>query len=127
MSRPVALITGASAGIGLSFAEQLAAAGHDLVVVARRRDRLEALARRLGAAHQSTVEVLVADLASEAGIDAVAARAAAAPVDLVVNNAGIGGYRPFIELDPKVADALVAIHVRAVVRVTLAALPGMVE
>jgi short-subunit dehydrogenase len=71
--------------------------------------------------------VLVADLASEAGIEAVAARAAAAPLDLVINNAGIGGYRRFVELDPKVADALIAIHVRAVVRVTLAALPGMVE
>ena len=127
MSRPLALITGASAGIGQSFAEQLAATGHDLIVVARRRDRLEALAQRLGAAHQAKVEVLVADLASEAGIDAVAARAAAAPLDLVVNNAGIGGYRPFVELDPKVADALVSIHIRAVVQVTRAVLPGMVE
>lgn len=127
MSRPLALITGASAGIGQSFAEQLAAAGHDLIVVARRRDRLEALAERLGAAHQSKVEVLVADLASDAGIDAVAARAAAAPLDLVVNNAGIGGYRRFVELDPKVADALVSLHIRAVVQVTRAALPGMVE
>jgi len=127
MSRPLALITGASAGIGQSFAEQLAATGHDIIVVARRRERLEALAQRLGAAHQSKVEVLVADLASEAGIDAVAARAAAAPLDLVINNAGMGGYRRFVELDAKVADALVAIHIRAVVRVTLAALPGMVE
>ena len=74
MSLPLALVTGASAGIGQSFAEQLAASGHDLIVVARRRDRLEALAQRLGAEHQSKVEVLVADLASEAGIDAVAAR-----------------------------------------------------
>ena len=71
--------------------------------------------------------MLVANLASEAGIDAVAARAAAAPLDLVINNAGMGGYRRFVELNPKVADALIAIHIRAVVRVTLAALPGMVE
>jgi len=127
MSRPLALVTGASAGIGQSFAEQLAASGHDLIVVARRRDRLEALAQRLGAAHQSKVEVLIADLTSEAGIDAVSARAADAPLDLLVNNAGIGGYRRFVELDPKVADALVAIHIRAVVQVTRAALPGMVE
>ena len=66
-------------------------------------------------------------LASEAGIDAVAERAAAAPLDLVINNAGMGGYRRFVELEPKVADALIAVHIRAVVRVTLAALPGMVE
>ena len=106
---------------------ELAATGHDLIVVARRRDRLEALAQRLGTAHRSKVEVLVADLASEAGIDAVAERAAAAPLDLVINNAGMGGYRRFVELEPKVADALIAVHIRAVVRVTLAALPGMVE
>ena len=127
MSRPLALITGASAGIGLAFAEELAASGHDLIVVARRRERLEALAQRLGAAHQAKVEVLIADLASEAGIDAVSARAAATPLDLLVNNAGIGGYRRFVELDPKVADTLIAIHIRAVVQVTRAALPGMVE
>ena len=126
MSRPLALITGASAGIGLAFAEELAASGHDLIVVARRRERLEALAQRLGAAHQAKVEVLIADLASEAGIDAVSARAAATQLDLLVNNAGIGGYRRFVELDPKVADALIAIHIRAVVQVTRAALPGMV-
>jgi uncharacterized protein len=127
MSRPLALITGASAGIGQAFAEQLAASGHDLIVVARRRDRLEALAQRLGAAHQSKVEVLVADLASEVGIDAVSARAAATPLALLVNNAGIGGYRRFVELAPKVADALISVHIRAVVQVTRAALPGMVE
>ena len=127
MSRPLALVTGASAGVGQSFAEQLAASGHDVIVVARRRERLEALAQRLGAAHGAQVEVLVADLASEAGVGTVAARAAAAPLDLLVNNAGFGGYRRFIELDPAVADGLLSVHVRAVVQVTRAALPGMVQ
>jgi uncharacterized protein len=126
MSRPLALVTGASAGIGQSFAQELAASGHDLVVVARRRDRLEALAARLGAEHQAKVEVLVADLASPACVDAVAVRAAAGAFDLVVNNAGFGGYRRFVELDPKVADDLLSIHIRAVVQVTRAALPAMV-
>jgi uncharacterized protein len=126
MPRPVALVTGASAGIGQSFAEQLAGSGHDLIVVARRRERLEALARRLTEAHGATVEVLAADLATPAGVDAVAARAAG-PLDLLVNNAGFGGYRPFVELDPRVADDLLSVHVRAVVQVTRAALPGMVQ
>jgi short-subunit dehydrogenase len=126
MPRPVALITGASAGIGQSFAEQLAGSGHDLIVVARRRERLEALARRLTEAHGATVEVLAADLATPAGVDAVSARAAG-PLDLLVNNAGFGGYRPFVELDPRVADDLLSVHVRAVVQVTRAALPGMVQ
>ncbi|HVV50830.1 MAG TPA: SDR family NAD(P)-dependent oxidoreductase [Polyangia bacterium] len=127
MSRPLALVTGASAGIGQSFARQLAAAGHDLIVVARRRERLEALAGELAAAHQAKVEVLVADLGTETGVGAVAARAASAPLELLVNNAGFGGYRRFVELDPKVADGLLSVHVRAVVQVTRAALPGMVE
>jgi uncharacterized protein len=124
-TRPLALVTGASAGIGQAFAEQLAASGHDLILVARRRERMEALAARLLELHGATTEVLVADLGSEAGVDAVAARAAEAPLDLLINNAGFGGYRRFVDLDPKVADQLVSIHVRAVVQVTRAALPGM--
>ena len=126
MARPIALVTGASAGIGESFANELARAGHDLVVVARRRERLEALSARLGKEQGAGVEVLVADLATAEGIEAVAARARALPLDLVVNNAGFGGYRPFVELEPKVADELVAVHIRAVVQITRAALTGMV-
>jgi short-subunit dehydrogenase len=127
MPRPVALITGASAGIGQSFAERLAHDGYDLIVVARRRDRLDALAKRLSKAHRTDVQVLVADLSTSAGIATVAARAAAEPLDLLVNNAGFGGYGPFLELDPAVAEDLIAVHVRAVVQVTRAALPGMVK
>jgi short-subunit dehydrogenase len=127
MSRPVALVTGASAGIGQSFAERLAHDGYELIVVARRRDRLEALAKRLSKAHKTDVQILVADLSTAAGIAAVCARAASDPVDLLVNNAGFGGYGPFLELDPTVAEELIAVHVRAVVRVSRAALPGMVK
>jgi short-subunit dehydrogenase len=126
MSRPLALVTGASAGIGQSYAVELAQAGHDLILVARRRERLEALAQRLGAAHQAKVDVLVADLATPVGVEAVAARAAEVPLELLINNAGFGGYRRFIELDPKVADDLLSVHIRAVVQVSRAALPGMV-
>jgi uncharacterized protein len=127
MPRPVALITGASAGIGQSFAERLAHDGYELIVVARRRDRLEALAKRLAKAHKTDVQILVADLSTAAGIDAVSVRAASGPLDLLVNNAGFGGYGAFLELDPTVAEELIAVHVRAVVRVSRAALPGMVK
>jgi short-subunit dehydrogenase len=126
MPRPRALVTGASAGIGQSFAVELARAGHDLVLVARRRERLEALADRLRAEHGAQSEVLVADLATTEGVDAVAARAASGPLELVVNNAGFGGYRPFVELDPKVADALLSVHIRAAVQISRAVLPGMI-
>jgi len=126
MPRPVALVTGASSGIGQAFAERLAHDGYNLIVVARRRDRLEALAKRLGAAHKTDVSVMVADLSTAAGIAAVSVRAASEPLDLLINNAGFGGYGPFLELDPTVAEELIAVHIRAVVRVTRAALPGMI-
>ena len=125
MSRPLALVTGASAGIGLSFAERLAREGHDLIIVARRRERLEALAHRLSAEHGANVNVLPADLGTSAGIEAVAGLAVEAPLDLVINNAGFGAYRRFVELDPSLADELLSVHVRAVMQVTRAALPGM--
>ena len=127
MARPLALVTGASAGIGLSFAERLAREGHDLIIVARRRERLEALARRLSAEHGANVNVLPADLGTSAGIEAVAGLAVEAPLDLVINNAGFGAYRRFVELDPAVADELLSVHVRAVMQVTRAALPGMLD
>lgn len=127
MARPLALVTGASAGIGLAFAELLAKDGYDLLVVARRKDRLEALAQKLAKDHDAKVEVLAADLASDAGIRAAAARAAATTPDLIVNNAGFGGYRPFVEVDPDVIDQLMSVHMRAVAQVTRAALPGMVK
>ena len=125
MSRPLALVTGASAGIGKAFSERLARDGYDLIVTARRQDRLDDLAARLHAEFGAAVEVLVADLAKPDGVSAVCAAVAQRPFDLVVNNAGFGAYRPFAELDPQVADDLLSVHIRAVVQVTRAALPGM--
>jgi short-subunit dehydrogenase len=115
---PRALVTGASAGIGVAYAEQLSAMGYDLVLVARRRERLEAVAKRLGRA-----EVVVADLWH--GLKAV--EEAAAGVDLLVNNAGFGGYGRFATLEARVSDELIAVHVSAVTRLSRAALPKMVE
>ncbi len=122
MSRGVALVTGASAGLGVAFAERLAADGYDVVVVARRRERLEELAVRL----QTNVEVLPADLADPAALAQVEARAADG-IDLLVNNAGFAGYRPFAEIDPEVAENLIRVHVVATTRLTRAALPWMIE
>jgi len=126
VSRPVALVTGASAGIGRELAHQLADRGHDLVLVARRPDRLEEVAvevsHRGGAA-----EVLPADLVSAGGLAAVEARLADAdrPVDLLVNNAGFGTYGRFSELDREVEDTEVRLNVLAVVRLTHAAVGPM--
>lgn len=126
--RSLSLVTGASAGIGAAFAERLAANGHDLILVARRRERLEELARRLGDEAGTTVRVIVVDLTAPAGVRSVEEAIAAEPdLDLLVNNAGHSGHRPFLELPPDEAERLIEIHCVATARLTRAALPGMVE
>jgi len=125
--RPCALITGASSGLGEAFAERLAADGHDLIVVARREARLRALADRLRDRHSAATEVLVADLTAPEDLRRVEAQIAAGPaLDLLVNNAGFGGYRPFLQLDPDRAEELIRLQVLAVTRLARAALPAMV-
>jgi hypothetical protein len=125
--RRTALVTGPTAGIGRSFAEQLAAAGHDLVLVARDADRLTALAEQLRARHGVGTEVLVADLANRAQLATVEARLRDEdhPVDLLVNNAGFGHKRPFVENDVEEEQELLDVLVTAVMRLCHAALPGM--
>ena len=116
-----AIITGASAGIGAVFARRLAERGHDLVLVARRADRLQELADRL----DTRVEVLVADVADAGDLSRVAERAAGEDVALLVNNAGINGYGPFAEIDPAVLMGVLAVNVTAPAVLARAALPGM--
>jgi short-subunit dehydrogenase len=124
-----ACITGATAGIGLAFTEELAAEGSDLVVVARDTGRLQALANRLAAEHGISVEVLTADLATEAGCTAVMERLADAslPVDVLVNNAGFGVNQGFVGGSLAEEERLLDVLVRATLRLTHAALPGMVQ
>lgn len=126
-SRPRALVTGASSGIGSAFAERLAKDGYDLTIVARRRDKLEELAERLKESHAVDVEVLAADLTQPDSLRTVEKRIADdTTLEMLVNNAGFGGYMPFVELDPDKAEELVNLKVLAVTRLTRAALPGMI-
>jgi short-subunit dehydrogenase len=120
--RRLAIVTGASAGIGAAYAERLARDAYDLVLVARRRDRLDELAERLGRTHGRRVSVLAADLGSAEGVRAVEARIAAEPaLELVVNNAGFGTTGLFAELDRDAEEDEVRLNVLALVRLTHAA------
>jgi short-subunit dehydrogenase len=124
--RPTALVTGASAGIGEQLARQLAASGHDLVLVARRRDPLERLRDDMASAHGAASEVLVADLQDRAGLDAVRGRIEDGPVAVVVNNAGFGRYGAFIEQPLEELSDMVRLDVLAVMVLSRAALGTMI-
>jgi short-subunit dehydrogenase len=116
-------VTGASAGIGRAFAERLAREAWDLVLVARRRERLDELATKLRDAHARRVDVLTADLGSSAGVRALEARIADEPtLELLVNNAGFGTSGPFVELDRDAEEQETRLNVVALVRLTHAAL-----
>jgi short-subunit dehydrogenase len=126
---PTALVTGPTAGIGRSFARQLAERGHDLVLVARSEERLAELAAELRAAHGVEVEVLAADLTDRDSLAAVERRLADRdrPVDLLVNNAGFGLKGRFLDNDIEVEQAMLEVLVTAVLRLSHAALGPMAE
>jgi len=120
--RPLALVTGASSGLGACFARQLATAGHDLVLVARSGDVLESLAGELSSAQGASCEVLVADLSARDQLDTVAERiATGAPVDTVVNNAGFGFYGPVSGHGTEQELGMVEVNVLALVALSHAA------
>ncbi|MGI5163536.1 SDR family NAD(P)-dependent oxidoreductase [Spirillospora sp. CA-253888] len=123
---PTALITGATAGIGAAFARRLAADGFDLVLLARDAERLDATARELSATYAVRAETLVADLATDEGIAAAEARLAEG-VDLLVNNAGFGNKGTFLDVPAADETTMLKVHCEAVLRLTHAALPGMLE
>ncbi|MER5888706.1 SDR family NAD(P)-dependent oxidoreductase [Streptomyces sp. NPDC001941] len=120
----LALVTGATSGIGKAFAERFAAEGHDLIVVGRRTERLEEFA----AAHpEVAVRVVTADLATSEGVDAVAALCAREPLDVLVNNAGVAHYMPLADLPADKARELVSVKVLAPTLLTHAVVGGMLE
>jgi short-subunit dehydrogenase len=124
MSNQLALVTGATSGIGQAFAESLAADGHDLVIVGRRVERLQEFA----STHPKVnVQVVAADLSTEQGLDAVAQVAASQPLELLVNNAGVAHYMPLADLPVAQAKELAYIKSVTPMLLTRAALPGMLE
>ncbi len=125
--RPVALITGASAGLGAEFARGLAAQGADLILTARREERLAALAKQLHTEHGTQTEFLAADLATDAGVAAVKAKIVATPnLHWLINNAGFGLPGRFDRAAIDDLDRMHRLHVLAPLQLTHAALGGMV-
>src|ERR1017187_5060046 len=124
----LAAVTGASSGIGAAFARALAARGFDLILIARRKDRLDELARELAASHGANSEILTADLTLDADLARVEDRLrGASTLELLVNNAcfGVGGL--FADSPIAGQDAMHRLHILATLRLTHAALQGMVE
>jgi hypothetical protein len=127
--RRTALVTGASAGIGKAFAEQLAERGYDLVLTARRADRLQTLADALRSQHNVRAEVITADLADPAAPDALiaAVHERGLHVDVLVNNAGYGIPVPFIRTTWQQQNEFLQVLVSSVAHLTHLVLPGMLE
>jgi uncharacterized protein len=125
---PAVLITGASSGIGATYAERFSRRGHDLVLVARDAARLSALAERLRRETGVAVDVLPADLTAEADLLRVEARLREDErIGVLVNNAGAAGHGGFLDQDPAAAAALVALNVTAPTRLASAVAPRFVQ
>lgn len=124
--RPLALVTGASAGLGHEFCVQLAQRGYGLVVVARDESRLDELAQMLSATHGTTVEVVRADLTVDVDLGRVAERLARGDVQLLVNNAGFGTTGSLARVSIASQEAMLRLHVLAPNRLTQAVLPSMI-
>jgi short-subunit dehydrogenase len=124
-----ALVTGASAGLGSEFARLFAADGHDVMLVARRRDRLDALAAELGGTPGVRTFVLAVDLADAGASRRIADEAAARglAIDFLVNNAGYGATGAFAAADATASLGMLQVNVTALVELTRLFLPGMLE
>lgn len=121
--RHLALVTGASSGIGRAFARRLGADGYDLIVVGRRRDRLDTLVAELPGVK---VRPVVADLGTDAGVTAVADICEREPLSMLINNAGVAHYMAFTQLPADKASELLHVKVIAPTMLARAATPGMV-
>ncbi|PTE06157.1 SDR family NAD(P)-dependent oxidoreductase [Mesorhizobium helmanticense] len=122
-----AVVTGASSGIGAVYADRLAGQGYDLVLVARRADRLEELAEKLRYAYKSKVSVISADLADDEDVRRVEqAISTDESITLLVNNAGIGGAQVVATADADLAERMIKVNIVALTRLTRAVLPGLI-
>lgn len=126
-NKQIALITGASTGIGAVYADRLARRGYDLILVARNEQRLASFARRLANDTGRTVETVAADLASTEGVRRVENILRTNPrISMLVNNAGVASVAPLVEADVENMDEMIRLNVSALTRLTYAVVPGLV-
>jgi short-subunit dehydrogenase len=127
-NKGIALITGASSGIGAIYADRLAKRGHDLILVARNKGRLVSLARRISGETGRKVEIVPADLTSAADLHRIEVILRNnAGISVLVNNAGLGATSPLLESDVNKMEDMIDLNVTALTRLTYAAVPGFVE
>lgn len=125
---PTALITGASGGIGAAFARQLAKEGYDLILIARRTDKLHSIADELEKSHKIKAEIVSADLSTDEGIETAVQKATACgTLEMLINNAGFGTVGHFVDVDIKKHIDMMQVHNTATVKLCYAALPGMIQ
>ncbi|MBA2590510.1 MAG: SDR family oxidoreductase [Alphaproteobacteria bacterium] len=127
-NKSTALITGASSGIGAVYADRLARRGYDLILVARNRQRLDTLSRRITAETGRNVRAVTADLATPHGVQSIEhILREDTQVSLLVNNAGLGSVAPLLDADVEKMEHMIHLNVTALTRLTYAAVPGLVR
>lgn len=123
-----ALITGASSGLGEAFTRELASRNYDLIIIARRKHRLEELSEELKSSYPISVDAIVADLSTEKDINQVEEHIKKIKnLDMLVNNAGFGTSGYFYDVSPEKSINMINVHVLATTRFCRAALPGMIK
>jgi uncharacterized protein len=123
-----AVVTGASSGIGVAYAERMAERGYDLILVARRRDRLEDVAKRIEIKTKRTIEIVTADLADAKDLLRIEALLTEREdIDVLINNAGLGALGPTSKITADALENLIRINILALTRLTHAALPGFLR
>ncbi|MBR1165271.1 SDR family NAD(P)-dependent oxidoreductase [Bradyrhizobium elkanii] len=122
-----ALVTGASSGIGAIYADRLARRGYDLILVARNRERLDGLAKRLSAETGRSIEIVAADLSKRGDVSRIESILRSdTGISVLVNNAGVGATAPLLASDVDKMSDLIALNVDALMRLTYAVVPGFV-